>query len=99
MALGEAAFLSTLITRGVGVVRTGVNCCGELFFNWTPLGCSIRRDMQHFAEKAFGCLGIAGGTQEELQRVPRRIHSPIEVRPDFLYFNVGLIDTPGIVCG
>jgi hypothetical protein len=55
--------------------------------------------MQRFQEETCGRLGIARRTQEKLECVPLRIHSPVEVKPDLLDFNIRLIHFPGVVAG
>ena len=48
-------------------------------------------------EKAFGRLGIPGGTEEKFQRIAFRVDSPVEVHPGFSDFDVGLVDFPRVV--
>jgi hypothetical protein len=52
---------------------------------------------QCFEEKALSGPGIPCWTQKELDRVPLRINSPVEVHPHFFNLNVGLIHFPGVI--
>ena len=54
--------------------------------------------MQRFDKEAFGGFGIARGTQEKLERVPKGIDRPVQVRPCSFDLDGGFIDAPGI-CG
>ena len=51
---------------------------------------------QRFGEKAFGCLSISSCTQEEVQRMAGRIHSPIQVHPHLFHFHIRFVNSPGI---
>lgn len=51
---------------------------------------------KHFAEKVFGCLGIACRTQEEVQRIACRVHRSIQIRPRAFNLDVGFVDAQGI---
>ncbi len=53
--------------------------------------------MQRFDEKAFGRLGIPGGTEEKFQRIAFRVDGPVEVHPGFPDFDVRLVDFPRVV--
>ncbi len=53
---------------------------------------------KRFREEAFGRLRIALLAQEQFQGVSLRVHSAIEVYPDFFHFDVRLIDAPRVVC-
>jgi hypothetical protein len=51
---------------------------------------------KHFAEKVFGQPDIACRTQEEVQRIARRVHRSIQIRPSAFDLVVGFVDAPGI---
>ena len=53
---------------------------------------------KRFREEAFGRFRIALRAQEKFQGVSLRVHSAIEVHPDFFHFDARLIDAPGVVC-
>ena len=57
------------------------------------------RRSQCFREEAFGCFGIACGTEQKFQGVALRIHSAIEVHPHLFHFHVGFIDAPRVSGG
>ena len=55
--------------------------------------------MQRFYKEAFGGLSVACRAQEKLERVAFRVDGSVEVRPRSFDFDVGFIDTPGVIGG
>jgi hypothetical protein len=47
--------------------------------------------------KAFGRLGIPGGTEEKFQRIAFRVDGPVAEHPGFSDFDVRLVDFPRVV--
>ncbi len=56
------------------------------------------RSRERLVEKAFGRLGIPGGTEPELEGVPMRIQRPIHIHPLLFDFAGGLLDPPRVCC-
>ena len=80
---------------GVGISRSHRR--GHLLLGWTSLRRRTDRGVQRFDEEAYGRRGVPGGTEQKLERVAFRIDGPGDIHPGFLYFDVGLIHSPGIV--
>src|SRR6516162_896602 len=47
------------------------------------------------AEKALGCVHIVVSAQEEIHRLSRLVHSPIQVDPPAPHLYIGLVHSPG----
>src|SRR5712692_5588932 len=71
----------------------------HLPLDWTRMRKRTSRGAECFDKEELSSFSIASWTQEELKRVPLGIDGPVEIGPDFLDFDVGLVHAPGVVAG
>jgi hypothetical protein len=57
------------------------------------------RSIKGFSQEAGGCSSIAGVRKHEFEPVTLRIYRPIQVGPNFLYFDIGFVGSPGVIGG
>ena len=56
------------------------------------------RKPEHFVEESFGCPRVSFCAQHEVNRLARGIDRAIEVIPFPFDFDVGFIDSVGVIC-
>ena len=55
------------------------------------------RSAQHFAKKVLGCSSAAGLIQKEIECLASRVNGSVEIHPPTFDFDIGLVNSPGIV--